>query len=350
MRAVLVLLVLLPLAFLVTAVASPPAPRLYEQAPPSGVLRHDSPPAQFVPSRAETTWYGNADPSTGLAVVGGVWDFDSDPVGDGFLQGWTSADMSASDRYVHWSHVTADSFPQDLGDNSDPYIPMMLLPESTGQLWVGIHQAEATERDFITGMGYGNNMCQRAFSPLFDLAKNDEVRVRFDYFSDSEPNYDYTYIYVLCYDADTALVSEPMLRYIDGISGDTLGMPWEDPQRFNQQFVLTQIDSTTTRALIELRFFTDGGWSDEDGLWDCSAGPFAFDETRLKVNGEFIAAHGGLFDFEDGEQGWSFDICTELAIGAYLGIVPEEVYAEWMDLSGLLCQCGGLSGNALEMV
>ncbi|MFC1573498.1 hypothetical protein ACFL6M_07885, partial [Candidatus Eisenbacteria bacterium] len=296
-------------------------------------------------------YYGNADPATGLAVVGGVWDFDSDPLGDGFLQGWTSIDKTATDTFIHWAHVTADSFPQDLGDDSDPYIPMLPLIGSTGQLWVGIHQAEARQRDFVSGMGYGQHMCQRAFSPYFRLVKNDEVRVRFEYFTDSEPEYDYTYIYALCYDADTVLVSEQMLRLFDGISNpDTSQLPWETPVRFNTQFALSEIDTATELAQIEIRFYSDGGWSDEDGLWDCAAGPFAFDDARLKVNGEFIAAHGGLFDFEDGEQGWSFDTCTDMGIGAYLGIVPEEVYEEWMDLSGLVCRCGGLSGNALEMV
>ncbi|MFC1572918.1 hypothetical protein ACFL6M_04890, partial [Candidatus Eisenbacteria bacterium] len=322
------------------ALAADPGHKFVTQSGPAGDVSR----GEFTPTRADTHWYGNADPVTGLAVYPGVWDFDSDPLGDGYFQGWTSRDMTLDIYGQLWQWVTADSFP------NDPYTPMM-EPDppyvTFGQVWVGIHEDVANLNDFVTGMGYANNNCQRAFSPFLDMAQNDEFRVRFDYFNDTEPEYDYTYIYGLFYDSDEVLVTEQMLKYFDGITGDTAGLPWEDPQTFNQQFILNNIDSNTVKMKLELRFFTDGGWADEDGLWDCQGGPFSFDHMRLKRNTiDMLPGIWWEFETSDAED-WTFGICD--GIGAFMSIVPQNIWEEWVELSGLICPCD-MVGNALECV
>ena len=136
------------------------------------------------PAVQETLWFGGLDPETGLAVEGGIWDFD-----DCTLQGWTSVDLT--DHPVFFTHVTADSHAA-LGD---PVCCVISPGGSTGSMWCGAHQDYADDRCWPGGMGYSNSWGQY-MAKTFTYGGQGYVTLSFDYFVDSETEFDFTYVYV----------------------------------------------------------------------------------------------------------------------------------------------------------
>ncbi len=177
-------------------------------------------------ARQDTVWFGG-DAGNGIAFVGGVWDFET-PGSNGF-QGCTSSDET-SNPGVYFGVVTAAVFQT----HGDPCVPMILA--TAGQIWCGIHQDEADKRDFLAGMGYQNDMCQRAFSPLRAINPTTQsVDISFTYFAHSEGGFDYTYVNLLCYDNANELIDEQSIASISGIIGDH-----EDPVVFDQGIEVAQ--------------------------------------------------------------------------------------------------------------
>ena len=130
-------------------------------------------------------WFGGVG-LDGIAVEGGTWDFT-----DGTTQGWTSTvPFEGMSR-----RVVASDFALD------PASPMFSAP-STAQLWVGVHDGEADELGYATGMGYGDSWCQRLRSLVFPIAPGNSVTVNFKYITDSEDGYDSTAVYVVTYDVN----------------------------------------------------------------------------------------------------------------------------------------------------
>jgi hypothetical protein len=321
------------------AIAADPGRQMLRRA-----LRSNLPDGMRSPATAgarnDTAWFGGLGDG-GLAMEGGLWDFDTDLHGDP-SQGWTSRDLT-TDVGVRFGRVTAADFAAP-----DPYVPMLApvppATENIGQLWVGIHQDEADLRDFVAGMGYSNYQCQRAISASFAYA-GEAIDIQFNYFLQSEPDCDGTYIYVLCYD-DGSLVFTDLVEYMDGISpgGDSLGTyNWESPQLFEESVPCGGLPAETDEIRLEIRFRSDGGWSDEDGLWITPAGPLGVDNISIAIGGSIV----GDYDFEVDEEGWAFEVCP--GIGSYMGIVPEETYSDWIAMSGLPCGCA-IQGNAVELV
>lgn len=307
--------------------AKDPGPALWDLHPngtvPDGVTR----PA---PARAEgdTIWYGNDD-GNGYAVEGGVWDFEGDG-GAGALQGWTSRDLTANlDDY--FGRVSEADF------SADPCNPMMNLPDSEWQIWCGIHEEDANLLDYIDGMGYGNDFCQSAFSPLFPVG---DVSIEFSYFNETELDWDYTYLYILCFDGE----GEPSNwgpQLVDRFTGQ-IGSP-DTPANWSGGLTQAELPPGTEQVQFEIRFTSDGAWSDEDGLYDCACGPFAADNISLDVAGS--PTH--FADFEEGEDGYTFGRCE--GVGAFMGLVDETTYTEWLEYLQVDCECT-LSGWALEFV
>ena len=66
---------------------------VHRQVPP-GLRDDDQPRVPHAPARSDTVWFGGMG-ADGLALEGGIWDFDSPPLGDGGMQGWTSRDRTA---------------------------------------------------------------------------------------------------------------------------------------------------------------------------------------------------------------------------------------------------------------
>jgi hypothetical protein len=323
-----------------TAVASAvdPGPKRYDLAVFDG-LGDGHRMTGSAHGRPDTVWFGGLD-ENGLAWEGGVWDFDTDLHGDP-LHGWTTCDMTV-DVGVRFYRVTEDDFADD------PYAPILApvppATENIGQLWIGIHQDEADLRDFIAGMGYSDNQCQRALSPTYPY-EGEAVSIAFNYFLHSEIDYDFTLVYLLCYD-DGSVIDEHLLGRMDGVSpgGDSLGAyNWLVPQTYAGAVAQGELPPETDEIQLELRFDSDGGWSDEDGDWATPAGPLGADNISVSVGGAPV----GDYDFEEGEEGWTFAICP--GIGAYMGVIPEATYSDWMDAAGLQCGCN-LQGNALEFI
>ncbi len=329
MRRGLFLLTVLLLGF-ATANAVPPGPARHAADHRPGEQPHDATAPEFVDTRQDTVWFGNDD-GNGVALEDGVWDFET-PGSNGF-QGCITSDKTANPG-VYFYRVTASDFTL----HGDPCVPM--INNTTGMIWCGIHQDEADLRDFIAGMGYQNKMCQRAFSPEFPIDPvNDDVDLQFEYFNHTETDFDFTHLYVLCYDDTEELIEEHLIESLTGVIGEHL-----DPALYDTGIEVPAgaLPATTTHIQIEFRMTADGGWSDEDGNWDSPCGPFGADDFAVDVGGSI-----STFDFEDGAQGWTFDRCT--GIGAYMHIVHDYEYEEWLDDLGLTCECT-LSGDAVGFV
>ncbi|MBM3318789.1 MAG: hypothetical protein FJY75_13150, partial [Candidatus Eisenbacteria bacterium] len=290
---------------------------------PAGVFVED--PAgrgRAAAARGDTIWFGGDD-GGGVAFEGGVWDWEAivaDP-----LQGWTRVDATQNDA-VHFARVSASSFA------GDPCVPM--IENTAGMLWCGVHEDEALCRGYATGMGYGNDFRQSARSPSLAIDWAQEaLQIEFAYFNDTEPDYDYTHIYVLCYDAGGALVEEHWVAGLTGVLGSAAS-----PALFQQTIAAGTLSPLARSVALELRMVSDGGWSDEDGLYDSACGPFAADEVVLRVGAQPVVR----FDFDDGPQGWDF--AAYPGLGAYMTSIPEEVWRNWIPVP-----CG-LSGRVLGFV
>jgi len=315
--------------WLMTLSLAAPAIALTPAAPPVADL--DAPGASRdghwstpVPARRDTLWFGGDD-GTGTAYLGGVWDWDtivSDP-----LQGWQGRDLTA-DPDTYFYRVTEDSFIV----HGDPCTPM--FAGSLGQLWCGVHEDDARLRDFVGGMGYGNNHCQRARSPLYDIAAGDTTALEFRYFNDTEAGFDYTYVRLRCFLADGEPNDGEDLEEFTGQHGS-----YEAPAFWSGTTPYGALPPNTARVQLEFEFRSDGGWSDEDGAWTTECGPFAADDIQVTIGG--VAQ---TFDFEDGPQGWTFERCP--GIGSFMRVWDEATWMEWVEESGLEC-CPSLSGNVL---
>ncbi len=310
------------------ALAMTPGPFLHREAPFPGEISEELPTPPSTGLREDTTWFGG-DNGSGLPNLGGVWDFET-PGSNGF-QGCTSRDLT-SNPTVYFYPVTA----ADFASHGDPCVPMIL--GTTGMLWCGVHEDEANQRDFVAGMGYMNGMCQRAFSPVFTGfdPSTEAIDLSFTYFNYSEPEFDYSYVYVLCYDAADELIEEYLVTELTDVIGDH-----QVPAFYDEGIEVPAgtLPVGAVKVQVEMRYVADGGWSDEDGLFDSPCGPFAADNVWIAIGG---APH--TYDFDDGAQGWTFDKCT--GKGAWMHIVHEYDYSQWLTDLGIGCNCG-LSGDAI---
>jgi flagellar hook capping protein FlgD len=287
--------------------------------------------AAFTKTRVDTAYFGGDD-GTGMAFEGGVWDFDtivSDP-----FQGWTSFDDTVESQ-VFFGRVTA----QDFVDHGDPCSPM--FAGTVGQLWVGCHEDYANLNDFIGGMGYENSMTQVALSPEFVIDPGtDEIDISFTYFNMTEVDFDYTFIYVRSYDSGGEQIDINGEYQVDLLTGDLA--TYDNPLIYTGEVVAGQLPLDAATVRLELRFVSDGGWADEDGLYLTDCGPFAADDITFSVGGTSVT-----YNFEVDEEGWTFERYNTAV--TYMGIVAYETYSNWLEEVGLLCDCA-LNGNALEYV
>jgi hypothetical protein len=282
------------------------------------------------PARSDTIWFGGDD-GTGTAVEGGVWDWDAiagDP-----LQGWISRDVT-EDLGDFIYRVTADSFLV----HGDPCVPIFPpAPGQTsniGQIWCGVHEDYADRADFIAGMGYGNESAQRAISPRVPVAAGDDVALSFRYFNDSEPNADYTYVYLNCFDAGGDTLGRYEAARLSGVAGSPTA-----PATYSGTVPYPSLPAGTAALELEFGFDSDATGSDEDGLFATACGPFGADDVVLGVG---AAIHA--YDFESDAQGWTF--ARRPGIGSFMAVRPEGTWGSWVDQAGLSCTCP-LEGNVL---
>lgn len=284
----------------------------------AGELVNDLPRPSLNGTRLDTIWFGGDD-GTGHAFLGGVWDFDtivSDP-----FQGWTSKDLT-EDTALHFYRVTADSFTV----HGDPCVPMFAAP-NTAQIWFGVHEDEANLRDFATGMGYGNTNCGQARSPRYNIASGNPISLNFKYFNDSEVGFDYTYVYLNCFNNLGDDLGQFEVTRFDGRDGTyTAPSLWTSTNQY------AELPTGTTQIQLEYKFVSDGGWSDEDGSWPTECGPFAADDITFTIGSTVNS-----YNFESGAQGWTFQKCP--GIGAGMAIWPQSIWGQWLEQIGLACSC-----------
>ncbi len=279
----------------------------------------------------DTAYFGGDD-GTGKPILGGVWDWDtivSDP-----LQGWTSVDLT-KDWQVFFGRVTADDYTAH-GDGCTP-----MINGTIGQLWVGMHEDYANDHDYIGGMGYKEDMAQCALSPEYAIDQaTEEININFTYFADIELDFDYTYIYVRCFDSGGEELTESRYEvdYITGIVGT-----YTSPAVYDATVGAGLLDSATESVKVELHFWSDGGYSDEDGNWLTECGPFAADDITIQIG----SASPNFFDFDTDAQGWTFEVLEEPQ--TYMGIATASDYTQWIEDTGLGCVCT-LENNVLEFI
>jgi len=275
----------------------------------------------------DTIWFGGDD-GTGVAFEGGIWDWDTlagDP-----LQGWIPRDETQNPA-VYFYRVA----PEDFSAHGDPCSPVT----AGGMLWCGVHEDEANCRDFVAGMGYQNGMCQWARSPVLELVESPqatELRIEFFYFNDTEEGYDFTRVYLRCLTGGGDLLGESLLDSFTGIIGAPGAL-----EAYTHLVPYSALASGTEAVQVEVRMIADGGWSDQDGLYNSVCGPFGLDDASVTMGTSLVA-----WNFDDGPQGWTFDRCP--GAGTYMGVLAEEVWGPWLDYVGLT-NCP-LSANAWDFV
>ncbi|MBD3235476.1 MAG: hypothetical protein GF330_02090 [Candidatus Eisenbacteria bacterium] len=283
-----------------------------------------------LPQAADTVWFGGDD-GHGIALEGGIWDWDTDlPPGDP-LHGWTSIDRTVFPGTWFRRITHADSSLH--GDPCDP-----VFDDTIGLIWCGLHEDEATEHEFETGIGYGNQFCQQAVSPAFPIDPLTEaLEIGFRYFNDTELDYDFTHALVLGYDE----VGEEVAAHEAGELTGIIGSP-HAPELFHVVLPSGSLDPSVATARVAFRMTSDGGWSDEDGWWDSGCGAFAADDVEIRVGESYEAR----YEFDTGADGWSFEGCD--GIGAFMASLPEDTWWPWLHDSGIY-ECG-MSGNAVSFV
>jgi len=279
-------------------------------------LRFD-PPAAHVAARADDApvggrvWFGGEGPD-GLAVEGGVWDFD-----DLSLQGWTSVDLT--DQPSHVRHLTA----ADEADFEVDAFPLMSDGGSEGSIWFGADQNQAIAACWPGGQGYGDSW-DDTISRVFTYGGGSLV-VSFDYFVDSETTFDLAYVYLV----DTFGQMSPPLNPspqgdADGFGysglvadGRGIGSP-DEPARAQLNLEGGYLPSPGDPFELRFTFRSDPLNSDAresvfrapvDSRW----GPFGIDDISVQSDGQ-----SSFSDFEPGDpwDGWSTS--SPPAVGSFL--------------------------------
>ncbi|MCA9726604.1 MAG: hypothetical protein KC729_02910, partial [Candidatus Eisenbacteria bacterium] len=268
----------------------------------------------------DTLHFGFVGPG-GFAVLGESWTWDhggGDP-----MEGWRGSDLKLPQLYFR----PIDTGLWAAGDNG---VPAPILTGS-GSAWLGLFQGEARAWCWSGGLGYGNYWCTRLRSPDLFYPGTGTVDLSFTYFADIEPSYDYLRVLLQRDDGSEASLNG------NGFTGRH-GMEGQPPRGTS---FATELDEAilagSTRFALIFEFDSDGGWSDEDGEFDTTYGPFAVDD--LSLTGSLV---GGdvAYEFETDLEGWMPGTCG--TIGAQTGVASSTDYV-YDD-----CDCG-LAGNVLEM-
>jgi hypothetical protein len=295
--------------------------------------------------RADTTWFGDYRVIAGEYYArsalndkrGVMWTFDRNngpssppspliPNGEGFSCRDLTTNTSTYFRVIDAS--------TDLGQSVLP--PIIAGAKS---LWVGLTGPEARELCWTCEAGYGNEWCQRITSPPIAYNGTGSVSLSFRYFQNSEPCYDGTLVYLRRADSSELLLNpyapgtcttNPQL---DGGFTDSIAS-YRAPAIFGRTLLAAEIGAAQDIRLV-FEFSSDGGWSDEDGNYCTTWGPFGMDELRIIGGGiDFLE------DWEGGLGSWTPGYCSP--IGSYVGVVDLGCYTI---LDPCACR---LQGNIVE--
>ncbi len=265
-------------------------------------------------ARPDTIWFGGLDPSTGLAYRGGpdaIWDFE-----DCTPQGWICEDLT--DIPLYFRHTAPDSF---IAHGDTDYEDSAM---GDGSAWCGAYADEADEEGWPGGRGYSNRW-DMFWRQEFTYGGGGSVTLTFDYFVDSEQDFDFSYVYVF---DDSGNKSDPLntCQYPNdqgsGYSGSHaegsgIGAP-ENPA--HEQIIVNAIwlpDSADRPFEVEFNFESDALMSDGldsySGFLNSVWGPLGLDNIR--VQGVDL---DDFSDFTEGSDGWIG--ATLYPIGCFLEV------------------------------
>jgi hypothetical protein len=155
-------------------------------------------------------------------------------------------------------------------------------------MWAGVFKDEADALCFAGGQGYGNNwlVCIEHSFPY----TGGGVSLGFMYKNDSEPGYDFSYVYVDTSGGGTP--REVQAAAYDGVSssaGTTIAL-------------LAGSTLPVVPKPIKIKFCatSDGGWSDQDGRNPTACGAFAVDNVTVTGGSN---AYSTNFEVDNG--GWT---------------------------------------------
>ncbi len=273
-------------------------------------------------ARSETLQFGYVD-NDGFAILGETWTFDHG--GPDPLEGWYAEDLTGQTG-TYFRHLSAAAW------NSDPThdVPAPLL-SGGGSAYVGAFGSEANALCWAAGLGYGNDWCQTLTSPVYNHDGISDVPVSWLHFNDTEPDFDYIYVYLQLLPSGNRVE----LRAYDGQIGLAPDHPISAPVGAADAELLDAADfqgESSYQIVIEM--VSDGGWSDEDGSFTTVYGPGGFDN---------ISIDGNLTDFETGLGGWVAEACPgDGGSHENFGVADVSNYNIGDD-----CDCD-LSGNVLK--
>ncbi|MCC7142017.1 MAG: T9SS type A sorting domain-containing protein [Candidatus Eisenbacteria bacterium] len=276
-------------------------------------------------ARADTFNYGYYQTISGVkyAVPGDSWSFDHgapDP-----FEGWYAVDLSAN-PVAYFQRITPTSWSGHTNAVNAP------IAAGSGAAWIGAFEDQADALCWEAGLGYGNSWCQRWTSPALTYTGTGDVTLTFDYFNDTEPNFDYTALKLRLGNGDEVAMNG--LGFTDRVGITAGNFPTFEAANFtafNAQFA----GQTSFRFVFE--FTSDGGWSDEDASYSTDYGPFAVD--NINISGSVT---GGpiTYDYESSDGGWAASTCSP--IGTFFGINNLSNYTV-LDP----CACN-LAGNVMS--
>jgi len=314
---------ILALVLLPTAAAAreqggePAAPLRFERHAPPASDRFLQPPfARRAIAAASTTFLGG-------------WTFDAGEVCD--MQGWTTADATDPDLYFH----VADATELDGGDYGN------LVPLRGSQsLWCGLdwNATGFPQCNWIEGPGYGNSWNQTwETKACVNLTSDGEISYVLTV--DSEWGYDATYLEASkCGENNWVLLDGGPYVFDNKIADWTrvTPIPW------------ALFDSASVD--IRFRFRSDGGFSDQDGLY-VGDGALLLDDLMVTDNSGVLVP---LEDFE-GESLWDQETedwqaaPPDAPFGDYAALFPGEgVLQEDPCKTNLSCFWGFFENSAYD--
>ncbi len=233
------------------------------------------------------------------AVQNDSWTFDHDPTQP--FEGWYGVDETTN-RGAYFRQITPAIWSSD-PNNVEP-APII---DGAGSAWVGLFESSADSLCWDAGLGYGNNWCQDLDSPTLQYGGSGSVTVSFKYFEDSELDCDYSRLFLKIGSTTTEL-SEP------GFTGK-FGT-YQAPAFYSHDISQSDFGGAPTPYVIAFKFTSDGGWSDEDGRWSTTYGPFCVDDVNIG---------NSSYNFDSGLEGWTPSHCP--GIGSFLTIANVNNYA-----------------------
>jgi hypothetical protein len=178
-------------------------------------------------------------------------------------------------------------------DRTDPGASLRFLRrtglcalDGSYSLHAGATEAEADSSCWVSGQGYGDNMALQA-SKSFAYPGSGTVTLEYAYATEIESGYDFAYVLV---DTSGDGSAEPvLLRTYTGTHSGSESIPLSPGSTL-------PTGSGSFRVLFQ--FFSDGAYSDEDGINPTTCGHSTIDDISLS------GAAVDLSTFESGDDGW----------------------------------------------